>query len=183
MNEKKEGNKRSVRIGKESAYLAVFVAILIAAQFCFSAIPSVEVVSVLFFAYCFTFGVKRGMLAATAFSFLRQLLFGFFPNVLILYLCYYNLVALLFGWLGGVVKRPLAALWWLTALACVCTLFFSLIDCVITPLWYAFTFEVAKGYFLSALPVALPQIVCTGVTVALLFIPLQRAFAFVRKKL
>ncbi len=183
MSEKKQKEKRAVRVGKECAYLAVFVAILIASQLCLAALPAVEVVSVLFFSYCFVFGAKRGMIAATAFSLLRQLVFLFYPSVFLTYLVYYNLVALLFGWLGRVVKRPLVALWWLTVVACLCTFAFSLLDCIVTPLWYGFTWEATKGYFFGSLPVTLPQIICTGVTVALLFIPLQRAFGFIQRKL
>ena len=40
------------------------------------------------------------MITATCFSLLRCLLFGFYPNIIILYLIYYNLFALLFGTLG-----------------------------------------------------------------------------------
>ena len=58
----------TLRAAKECAYLAVFVALLIAAQFVFSFLPGVEIVTVLFVGYAFVFGVKRGMLAATAFS-------------------------------------------------------------------------------------------------------------------
>jgi len=79
-----EGNlqkkQKKIHVGKECAYLAVFVALVIAAQFCLSAVAGVEVVTVLFASYAFTFGKGRGMLAATAFSFLRMLVFGFFPH-------------------------------------------------------------------------------------------------------
>ena len=61
---KKKGVTHSA---KECAYIAVFVALVIAAQLAFSAVPGVEVVTVLFVAYAFTFGVARGMIAATAF--------------------------------------------------------------------------------------------------------------------
>ncbi len=183
MKEKTEKKGRGVRTGKECAYLAVFVALLLASQLCLSALPSVEIVTVLFFSYAFAFGVRRGMLAAVAFSLLRQLVFGFFPSVLIVYLLYYNLTALLFGFLGGRVKNPLKALWWLTVIACVCTFAFSMLDALVTPLWYGFTRAAARGYFWGAFPVALPQVVCTAVTVALLFVPLQRAFSSARKRL
>ena len=86
---------------KELAYISVFVALLIAVQLILSFIPGVELVTVLFVAYSFSMGVRRGMLAATTFSLLRQLDFGFFPTVLVLYLIYFNLLCLLFGLLGG----------------------------------------------------------------------------------
>ncbi len=179
MNEKKGKSSRGISASKECAYLAVTTAMLVVAQLCLSALPGVEVVTALFVAYSFAFGGKRGMAVGAAFSLLRQLVFGFFPNVLILYLLYYTSLALLFGFLGRRVKRPLAALWWLTLIACVCTLCFSLLDNIITPLWYGFTREAARAYFIGSFPVALPQVVCTAVTVGLLFIPLERAFRLV----
>ena len=180
-NEKREAKRNKIKwTGKECAYLAVFVALLIAAQLCFAFLPGVEIVTALFIAYAFTFGVKRGVLAAVAFSLLRQLVFGFFPTVLILYLAYYPLLALLFGFLGGCVKNPVYALWWLTALACVCTVCFTMLDNIITPLWYAYTKEAARAYFLASLSIMLSQVGCTAATVAFLFLPLERAFRLVK---
>lgn len=179
--QKQTRRDRALTAGRECAYLALFVALAIASQLCLAVIPGVEVVTVLFLSYSFAFGIKRGALAATAFSLLRQFVFGFFPNVLILYLLYYNLLALLFGFLGGRVQRPLSALWWLTALACLCTVCFTLFDNVITPLWYGYTKEAAKGYFFASMAVVIPQVVCTAVTVALLFLPLQKAFRLIKR--
>ncbi len=183
MNDKKEKKAKRVRAGKECAYLAVVVAILIVAQLCFSAIPSVEVVTVLFLSYAFVFGAKRGMLAATAFSLLRVLVFGFYPTIFLTYLVYFNLAALLFGWLGRMVKKPLASLWWLTLLACLCTLSFTALDGVITPLWYGMRGEAWLAYFLAGFPIALPQTLCTAVTIALLFLPVTRAFRSAKRGL
>lgn len=168
------------RASKECAYIAVFVALLIAAQLCLAFLPGVEIVTVLFIAYAFTFGAKRGALAAVVFSLLRQLVFGFFPVVLILYLIYYPSLALLFGFLGGRVKNPVRALWWLTGIACVATVCFSMLDNVLTPLWYAYTAEAAKAYFFASLSVLLPQVICTAVTVLFLFLPLERVFRLVK---
>ena len=165
---------------KECAYLAVFVAMLIAAQICLAFLPGVEIVTVLLVAYSYTFGAKRGWLAAIAFSLLRQLIFGFFPSVLILYLVYYPSMALLFGWLGRMVKSPARALWWITLTACACSLCFTMLDNVITPLWYAYTKEAAKAYFIASLSVMIPQLLCTTATVALLFLPLERVFRLVK---
>ena len=76
--------KNKVSTAKECALISVFVSLVIAAQIALSAIPGVEIVTVLFVVYSFSCGVKRGMLSATAFSILRQIVFGFFPTVLIL---------------------------------------------------------------------------------------------------
>lgn len=173
----------AVRSAKECAYLAVFVALVIGGQLALSAVPGVEIVTVLFVAYSFVFGVRRGLLAATAFTLLRQMIFGFFPTVLVLYLIYYNGLAALFACLGGRVKRPLRSLWWITLVACACTACFTLLDNVITPLFYRYTPEAAKAYFVFSLPVMIPQVVCTAVSVGTLFFPLQKGFAAAKRGL
>ena len=76
------------RSAKELAYLSLFVALTISVQWALTALPGVELVTVLFVSYAFAFGKGRGMVAATAFSLLRQLVFGLYPNVLVLYLAY-----------------------------------------------------------------------------------------------
>ena len=186
MNVEKTGKKSmkrmAVRSAKECAYIAVFVGLVIASQLAFSAVPGVEAVTVLFVSYAFVFGWKRGMAAATAFALLRQLVFGFFANVLILYLVYYNLLALTFGLLGRAVKNPLKSLWIIVLIACVCTVSFTALDNVITPLWYGYTKQAARTYFYGSLAVMLPQVICSAVSVALLFVPLQKTFSYITKK-
>ncbi len=179
MNEEKRQKNNRISTGKEIAYLAVFVALLIGVQFACSFIPGVELVSVLFISYAFVFGYKRGCIAAAAFSLLRQLVFGFYPTVLITYLIYYPLLCLLFGWIGERVKKPISALWWIAVSACVCAVFFTFLDTLITPFWYGMEW---KGYFLMSLPFMLTQVVCTAITVGALFMPLQLAFQSVIKR-
>ena len=91
--DKKQQPKKGVKTAREIAFAALFVALVIGTQFVLSAVPGIELVTVLFTAYAFVFGAKRGMLAATAFSLVRQFVFGVFPNVLILYLVYYKALA------------------------------------------------------------------------------------------
>lgn len=172
MNDK----NRQKNIGKTCAYIGVFVALTIAAQLCLSFLPGVEVVTVLFVTFSFVFGWKNGMAAATAFSLLRQLVFGFFPTVLVLYLIYYNLLALAFGVLGRKVKLHPKNLIWLTAVACVCTVGFTLLDNIITPLWYGYSGRVLRLYFMASFSVMIPQVVCTAVSVGVLFLPLTSLF-------
>lgn len=179
----KNGAKITLKgTAREIAQIAVFVALVIASQFALSFVPGVEIVTLLFVAYAFTFGVRRGILAATAFSLLRQIVFGFFPTVLILYLVYYNLLTVSFALLGKKVKSPLKSLWWLVLVACLCTVVFTLLDDVITPLWYGFTKEAARAYFVSSLPVMFPQTICTAVTVGTLFFPLYKVFSLIKRK-
>ena len=179
----KDDGRLAVRSGKECAYLALFVALVLAAQLAFSALPGVEVVTVLFVGYAFVFGVRRGMIAATAFSLLRQLIFGFSPTVLILYLFYFNGLTALFGALGRVVKKPLFALWWIVLIACVCTACFTMLDNILTPLWYGFSKRATKAYITASLPFMIPQLICTALSVGLLFLPLQKTFSLVGKSL
>ena len=82
---------------RKIAVCAVMVALLIVTQFALSFVSGVELVTVILLCYCYTVGITCGVITATAFSLLRCILFGFTPNVIILYLVYYNLFALLFG--------------------------------------------------------------------------------------
>lgn len=172
------GNNKNSRghTAKECALLAVFVAVVIASQTVFSAIPGVEIVTVLFVTYSFSAGWKMGTLAATAFSLLRQIVFGFFPTVLILYLVYYNLLALCFGLLGRKIKKPIKALPLIVIIACFGTVLFSVIDNIITPLWYGYSERAARAYFFASLPFMLPQVICTAISVTCLFLPLWKVF-------
>ena len=183
INTEKKKAKVWARSAKECAYLAVFVALTIGGQVAFSLVPGAEIVTLLFVSYTFVFGVGRGMLAATAFSLLRQLVFPFSPTTLLLYLVYYNFLSAVFGGLGHIVKRPLVCLWWLTAMACVCTVFFTALDNVITPLWLGFSDRAWRAYAYASLSFMIPQVVSTAVTVGVLFYPLQRVLRQIKKSL
>ena len=176
LNSGKTPKKRVKRLGKDAAYVGVFVALLIASQLVLSPVPGVELVTVLFVTFSFSFGVRKGVLAATVFSLLRQLVFGFYPQVLVLYLCYFNGLTALFGCLGKCWKRTPKNLFPLTAVACACTAFFTILDNIVTPLWYGYSARVFKLYFYASFSVMIPQIVCTAVSVSLLFLPLTGVF-------
>lgn len=85
----------------EVAIVAVMVALLIAAQFAFSFVAGVEVVTVLLLCFCWSYGARTGVLAAVSFSLLRCIFFGFSPATIILYLIYYPSFAAAFGSLGS----------------------------------------------------------------------------------
>ena len=68
----------------------VFTALLLGAQLVLSGISGIELVTVLLLTFAYKYGIKQGLFVANAFSLLRCFLFGFYPNVLILYLLYYN---------------------------------------------------------------------------------------------
>ena len=75
-------------------------AVLLGGQFVFSFVAGVEIVTLLLACFSYVFGVKCGSVCATAFSLLRCFIYGFYPNVVILYLVYYPLLATVFGGLG-----------------------------------------------------------------------------------
>ena len=81
-------NKFLMRPSKECAYIAVFVSLLIGVQLAFSFVPGVEFVTLLLVCYAFCFGAMRGVISAICFSLLRCIIFGFFPDVVVLYLIY-----------------------------------------------------------------------------------------------
>ena len=185
MNNQTKTAKQILRSAKECAYMATFIALMIALQLAFSSIAGIEFITALFVAYAFVMGVIRGVVVATCFSLVRQLVFGFFPHVLLLYLAYYTLLALGFGLLGKAVNRQ--KIQWQTLIvvitACLYTVLFTLLDDIITPLWFGYTVESTKAYFFASLPVMIPQIVCVAISTALLFIPLKKTFLYLKRKL
>ena len=156
--------------------VAMSAALLIAAQMALSMISGVEIVTVILLCLSFCYGIQTGLAIATTFSLLRCFFFGFQINVIVLYLVYYNLFALFFGWLG---KRFAGELTLLrmgvtVAAAVVFTVLFTMLDNVITPLIFGFHGNAAKVYFLQSLTAMIPQSVCTAVTVGVLFAPLTK---------
>ena len=156
------------------AVVAVFTALLLAAQYALWFVKGVELVTVLLLVFSYRFGVRCGVLSAVAFSLLRCLLFGFFPNVVLLYLLYYPLFAACFGLLGNALHRRtgVRVQMLLTVLAVLFTALFTLLDDAVTPLLYGYTKEAALAYFLASLPTMAVQTACAAVTVLLLFRPL-----------
>ena len=157
-----------------AAVVAVFTALLLAAQYALWFVKGVELVTVLLLVFSYRFGVRCGVLSAVAFSLLRCLLFGFFPNVVLLYLLYYPLFAACFGVLGNALhhRTGVRVQMLLTVLAVLLTALFTLLDDALTPLLYGYTKEAALAYFLASLPTMAVQTVCAAVTVLLLFRPL-----------
>lgn len=180
INERQNG---AIYSAKECAMLAVFVTFTIVAQLCLSFVPGVEIVTVLFVSYAFTMGVKRGVISAFAFVLLRQIIFGFYPTVLILYAVYYPLLAVVFGLLGHKIKNPVKFLGVIVIFSCLMTVVFTLIDDTITPLWLGFGLQDARLYFLSSLPFMVVQVISSAVSVFCLFYPLHKVFKALKTKL
>lgn len=156
--------------------VAMSVALLIAVQMALTMLSGVELVTVILLCLCFCYGIRVGLAIATTFSLLRCFFFGFQINVIVLYLVYYNLFALFFGWLGR--RFDVETTWLRTGIVVVSavafTVLFTLLDDAITPLIYGFHPNAAKVYFLQSLTAMVPQVVCTAVSVSVLFIPLTR---------
>ena len=152
------------------------VAMLIGGQLALNSISGVEIVTVMMLCFCYCYGIRHGIAIATVFSLLRCFIFGFQINVILLYLIYYNLFALFFGWLGGRFSGEMSPVKLLVvvASAVVFTLCFTLLDNVLTPLIYAFHKEAAVAYFINSLYAVVPQLVCTLVTVLVCFHPLTK---------
>ena len=156
--------------------VAMCVALLIGGQLALSSVTGIEVVTVMMLCFCFCFGVGHGVAIATTFSLLRCFVFGFQINVIVLYLIYYNLFAVFFGWLGRLFagKMSLLKTVIVVASAVVFTVCFTLLDDIITPLIFAFHPNVARIYFLQSLYAVIPQSICTVVTVSVIFHPLTK---------
>ena len=152
----------------------VFTALLVAGQLALSGISGIEVVTVLLLTFVYKYGIGQGLLVANSFSLLRCFIFGFMPNVIVLYLIYYNIFV--FGFLGKVfrheysIKKHMIVV----AIAILMTVLFTITDNVLTPLMYGFTANAAKAYFVASLYTVMPQIVCTFATVLIIFPGLLR---------
>lgn len=149
----------------------VFTALLIGGQLALSGISGVEVVTVLLLTFVYRYGIGQGLLVANAFSLLRCFIFGFMPNVIVLYLIYYNIFVFVFGLIGKLfrheysIKKHMVVLF----IAVIMTALFTMTDNVLTPLMYGFTVNAAKAYFVASLYTVIPQIICAFVTVLIIF--------------
>ena len=91
--------------------------------------------------------------------------------------------ALCFGLVGQKWRASVKTLPWLALIACVCTVGFTLIDNVITPLWYGYSAKAIGAYWFASIPFMISQVVCTAVSTVLLLLPLGKAFSLIKKQL
>lgn len=149
----------------------LFTALLIGGQLALSGISGVEVVTVLLLTFVYIYGIGQGLLVANAFLLLRCFVFGFISNVIVLYLIYYNIFVLVFGFIGKLfrheynINKHIIVLF----ISIIMTAMFTMIDNILTPLMYGFTANAAKAYFVASLYTVVPQIICTFVTVLIIF--------------
>lgn len=176
---------------RDIAYPAAFCALLLGGQYVFSFVEGVEIVTALLVCFCAVFGVRQGVICAAAFSLLRCLIFGFYPTVVIVYFIYYPAFACTFGLLGHIGKEafgksaplaPAVRLVVFTGVAAVCTLCFTLLDDIVTPVFYGYSKTAMLAYFYASFTAMLPQTVCAAVTVGLMFLPVTAALESVKKR-
>ena len=159
---------------KTVALISMCTALLIGGQYVLSGLVGVEIVTVLLLCFSYCFGCRMGIAIATAFSLLRCLFFGFFVNVVILYLIYYNLFALFFGWIGKKTAKlsyPAKTVI-VTFSAMIFTSLFTLLDNILNIVLYSMNRNAAITYITSSIPAIVSQIICTLFTVSVLFAPL-----------
>lgn len=156
----------------------VFTALLIGGQLALSGISGIEVVTVLLLTFVYRYGIGQGVFVANAFSLLRCFIFGFMPNVMVLYLIYYNIFVLVFGVVGKVFKHEYSIKKHIVVvfIAIIMTAMFTMTDNVLTPLMYGFTANAARAYFVASLYTVIPQLVCTFATVIIVFPALLKIF-------
>lgn len=163
---------------KDVTLIGVFTALLLGGQLALSGISGIEIVTVLFASFVYARGTKNGLMLATCFTLIRCFIFGFIPTVIILYLIYYNLFAVVVGGLSFVFKRKLSAkiMVILIITVLILTVIFTMLDNVITPLFYGYSRETAKAYFIASLYAVIPQTICSVVTMSCLFYPLIKLY-------
>lgn len=154
----------------------VFTALLIGGQLALSGISGIEVVTVLLLTFVYKYGIVQGLLVANSFTLLRCFIFGFMPNVILLYLIYYNIFIFVFGFIGKLFRHEYSIKKHIMVVivAVVMTVFFTITDNVLTPLMYGFTENASKAYFVASFYTVIPQIICTFATVLIIFPGLLR---------
>ena len=167
---------------KHLAMIGVYIALIIGGQLILSGIVGVEIVTALIVIFCYKFGIRDGVTLVTAFSLLRCFIFGFFPSVLILYLIYFNFLAVVIGLISIAFKRKLNRLSFVVLLFAVAllTACFTLLDDIISPLYYGYDKKATKAYFIASLPVILTQVPISTLAFGFLAFPIHKCFDLVK---
>ena len=169
---------------KDIALISMYSALLVAVQYALGFVAGVELVTVMLLSFSYYYGYRRGIIVAICFCLLRCLIWGFYPTVFILYIIYYPVFALSFGLLGNKFNnleiKDIYKLIIVVIISVLFTCFFTLLDDVITPLFYGFNLDSTKAYFISSLPTMLTQVICTLISVSVLFPVLVKLFKHIR---
>lgn len=165
---------------KDVTVIAMYTALLIAAQYALSFVAGVEVVSAMIAVFAAVFGTKKGVILAVSFSVVRCLAFGFFPTVIVLYLVYFPLYALV---MSLPAKKNVDRIWVVVPLAAALTACFTLIDDVLTPLLMGFSKKAWSTYFYSSLPTMLTHVLSVTAGTLVLYAPLKILLTKIRIRL
>lgn len=155
------------------AYVAVCAATVTAGKMALSAIPNVEVVSLLLAAYGYTFG-WMGVMSSFVFCAVEMLIWGI-NSWVILYFIYWPALTVLFAILSKLkIKNRLI----LTLAACVMTVFFgvlsSLIDTGLFTGFYSDFFARFAIIYARGAAFYITQIACNAILFPILFSPLVK---------
>ena len=161
---------------KDLVIAPLCAAMLIGSQLILSGVAGVEMVSAMLLCFAFSLGALRGATIATLFSLVRCFVFGFHINVLILYLIYFNLFALFFGWLGKRTSRTTSPK--MTILVSIFavgfTIGFTFLDVGITAVMYGFGASALGVYLTASLYTLALHAASVLVTSLAFFVPLVR---------
>ena len=98
-----------------------------------------------------------------------------------LYLVYFNLIAIVFGLIGRLFSKKVSVikLIIIVIVACVMTCLFTLLDGIITPLMLGMSKRAWETYIYASSIVLVTQVITTAVSVGVLFVPLTKAFSLI----
>ena len=130
--------------------------------------PVVLAVLLLFCAYFAATGIPTSVLYQRR---IQVMLWGLFALLCAVFVGYFFL--LFYGKKRGEEWKEVASV---VAFATLFTVCFTLLDDVITPLFFRYTADAALAYFYASFFAMIPQAVCTVVSVATLFLPLRKIF-------
>ena len=168
MTENCEKNKLSLT-PRQIAFIGIMAATLECGKLVLSALPNIEVVTVLCALYGYVFGIY-GVIAALVFVFIEPFIWGI-GSWIISYIIYWPLVALVFMLLS---RRKVKNRFLLTGVAVGLTVLFGILSSVIDAAFYLgineYYFKNVIIYYLRGIPFYLAQIATNAVIFPTLFL-------------
>ena len=173
-----------MKSAKDITLIGLYTALLLGGQYALSWVSGIEIVTVLFLCFCCVFGAIRGFFVATCFSLVRCVIFGFMPNVVVLYLVYYNLFALFFGTVGKILTENITVIKGVVVVlsAVLFSALFTMLDDLITPLVFGYGVDATKAYFFASFATLLKQVICTAITVSVFLVPIIKLLKVFERK-
>jgi hypothetical protein len=167
-------------ISKRITLTATLAASITAGKFALSWLPNIEIVTLLICLYAVVFGLRTAFPAVTVFCLVEGFLFGF-SVYLILYLVYWNMLALFAALLAAKTKKAL----FFTAYAVLMTVFFGVLSTALETLFFSAA-SAAWRYFVLryfyGIPFFVTQIICNAVLFPAAFAPLRNALEHMKNK-